>query len=148
MPKSVLLAPVPCKHLESAMTIPALSMRVAFGSSKGGLSRLATPGIQVFIFASQGPHAFYRNGVYTWTGMLGDIVPAVEKGRRSGKHPDSSVRPPTAEAGDSAFTHFWEVSNLSRLEAPRPFFDFFDCSPFEGRAPEWPILGQLKDPPT
>lgn len=144
MPAPVFLAPVPSVHLASAMTVPALSTRVAFGSSKSGLSN--TPiGLPVFIFASQPPHPLYRNGVYTWAGTLGAIVSAVEKGPRSGKHPDKNVRPPTAEATDAPFTHFWEVLNLTRLERPRPFSDFFDCAPFEGRAPEWPVVGQLRD---
>jgi hypothetical protein len=145
MPIPVFLASVPCVHLASTMTIPALSTRVAFGSSKSGLSNSAPIGLPVFIFASKGPHALYRNGVYTWTGTLGAIVPAVEKGARSGKHPDKNVRPPTAERHDSAFTHFWEVLNLTRLESPRPFSDFFGCAPFEGKAPEWPVLCQLRD---
>jgi hypothetical protein len=65
------------------------------------------------------------------------------KGITVRKAPDKDVRPPTAEAEDSAFTHFWEVLNLARLERPRPFSDFFGCAPFEGKAPEWPVLGQV-----
>src|SRR5438309_9407246 len=103
MSHPVFLASVPCVHLASALTVPALSTRVAFGSSKSGLSNSTPIGLPVFIFASRGPHAFYRNGVYTWTGTLGAFVPAVEKGSRSEKHPDMNVRPPTAEAHDSAF---------------------------------------------
>lgn len=144
MPLPVFLAPVPCVHLDSARSIVHLSRRVAFGSSKSGLSNIPA-GLAVFIFASKPPHVLYRSGAYTWTGTLGDIVPAVEKGSRSGKHPDKSVRPPSAEAEDTAFTHFWEVLGLTRLSSPRPFSDFVDCAPFEGRAPEWPVIGQLRD---
>jgi hypothetical protein len=126
------------------MTVPALSTRVAFGSSKTGLATNVAIGLPVFIFASLPPHPLYRNGAYTWTGMLGAVAPAVESGSRSGKHPDPGVRPPTAEEGDTAFTHFWEVLGLTRLDRPRPFADFFDCKPFEGKAPEWPVVGQAR----
>ncbi len=140
MGAQVLLAPVPCIHLESARRA-GLSRRVAFGTSRLGFSD--TPiGLTVFIYASQPPHPLFRRGAFSWTGKLGAIIKAVERGPRSGKHPDPSVRPPTAEANDAAFIEFWEVLNLIKLEEDRPFQDFRDAKPFNGLAPEWPIVAQ------
>jgi hypothetical protein len=128
------------------MKVPGLSRGVAFGTNKLGLSE--TPiGLPVFIYASQSPHPLFRRGVFSWTGTLGVIVKAVERGPRSGKHPDPSVRPPTAEADDTAFIEFWEVLDLSKLEKDRPFDDFRTLGggkPFGGREPEWPIVAQLR----
>jgi hypothetical protein len=136
----VLLAPVPCIHLESAMSA-GLSRRVAFGTSRLGFSE--TPiGLAVFIYASNPSHPLYRRGGFSWMGKLGAIVKAVEYGPRSGKHPDLSIRPPTAEARDDPFIEFWEVLDLIRLEAVRPFNDFRGAEPFNGRAPEWPIVAE------
>jgi hypothetical protein len=136
----VLLASVPCVHLESAKNA-GLNSRVAFGTSRLGFSD--TPiGLPVLIYASQPPHRLFRPGVFSWAGKLGAIVKAVERGPRSGMHPDPSVRPPTAEAGDGAFIEFWEVLELIELEVPRPFRDFREGKPFEGRAPEWPVVAQ------
>ncbi len=124
MGAQVLLAPVPCIHLESATKV---GPRVAFGTNRLGLSQ--TPiGLPVFIYASRPPHPLFRPGVFSWTGKLGAIEKAVERGPRSGKHPDPSVRPPTAEAGDTACIEFWEVLDLIKLEKDRPFHDFLTLS--------------------
>jgi hypothetical protein len=143
MIKQVLLAPVPLVHLESATMVPSLMQRVAFGSSRLGFN--FPMGISVFIYASPSPHALLHRKEASWTGVLGDIVPANETGRRSGKHPDPSVRPPSTEAtdgsGDTAFLFFWEILNLHRLEPPRPLRDF--KSAFHGEVPKWPVLAEL-----
>jgi hypothetical protein len=95
MMKLVLLAPVPAIHLASAARSPNLNDRVAFGTSRPGVEQFPI-GIPVFIYASHPPHALFRRGVASWSGTLGAIVKAVERGARSGKHPDPSVRPLTA----------------------------------------------------
>lgn len=142
MIRQVLLAPVPCVHLASAAITPHLSERVAFGSSKTALDQLPI-GMPVFIYTSQPPHRLFQAGVASWTGTLGAIVPAVRSGARSGKHPNPSVRPPTAEAGDEASMYFWEVLGLHHIEAPRPLTAFLKPSggkPFSGDWPQWPVL--------
>jgi hypothetical protein len=146
MGAQVLLAPVPCDHLDSAMKVPGLSRRVAFGTSKSGLSNVPI-GLPVFIYASQPPHPLFLPGVFSWAGKLGAIVKAVERGPRSGKHPDLSIRPPTAEACDTASMEFWEVLDLAKLEKPRSFREFLTLGggePFNGREPQWPIVAQLR----
>lgn len=142
----VFYAPVPATILESASQVPQLSNRVAFGSNKAGLQTMPI-GIAVYIHASQPPHQLYKANVVTWSGTLGAIVPAVRTGRRSGKHVDSSVRPPFAELEDTAVLDFWEVLGLHPLERPIQFGRFENIEgglAFGGRAPEWPVLAILK----
>jgi hypothetical protein len=138
----VLLAPIPCIHLQSAKNA-GLTRRVAFGTSKSGFSDTPT-GLTVFIYASPRPphHHLFRPGVFSWTGKIGAIVKAVERGPRSGMHPDPSVRPPSAEKEDGAFIEFWEVLDLTELQECRPFGDFRGGRPFNGRAPEWPVIAE------
>ena len=141
MIQSVILAPVPCVHLESASEVPSLSERVAFGSSQEGVPSLPL-GVPVFIYASLPPHRLFVLGHVSWTGTLGAIVPAVKDGTRSGKHPASSMRPPTAEATDKPFLYFWEVLGLKQLASPRRLEDF-KANSFIGEAPRWPVLAEL-----
>lgn len=78
--------------------------------------------------------------------MLGAVVEAVRSGRRSGKHPDPSVRPPSAEADDGPFLSFWEVLGLRQLETARPLSEFETVgggSSFHGNPPQWPTMAQL-----
>lgn len=146
MLQQVLLAPVPCVHLHSASLVPELAERVAFGSSQSAVPHLPI-GIPVFICASDPKSApreamnLLRPGWVTWGGRLSAIVPAVKDGPRSGKHPDRSVRPPTAEASDGPFLHFWEVASLHRLPSARRLADF--RSSLAGEAPQWPVLAEL-----
>lgn len=140
----MLLAPVPCVHLESAASIPSLSKRVAFGTSRHGLNDIPI-GLPIFIYASQPPHRLFHREVASWTGVLGAIVKADESGRRSGKHPDPSVRPPSAESDDGPFLYFWEVLGLHQLEPHQPLSMFTKESggTFKGEVPEWPVLCSL-----
>ena len=141
----VFLAPVPATILASARSIPSLANRVAFGSNKPDLNAMRT-GVEVFIYASQPPHPLCKPGFATWGGKLGAIVPAVEKGARSGKHPDPKVRPPFAESDDTPAMCFWEVLGLHSLAHPIPLSRFKNMKggkAFGGGAPEWPILAQL-----
>src|SRR4051794_11359343 len=115
--RQVLLAPVPGEHIASACEVPGLLSRVAFGSSKAGIEN-APVGIAVFIYVSQPSHRLYRRGFFWGGGTLGEFVPAVKSGRRSGKHPDPSVRPPTAETADGPFLFSWEVESLHQLREP------------------------------
>ena len=141
MIQSVILAPVPCEQLESAMTVPSLGERIAFGSSHRGSTSLPV-GLPVFIYASEAPHGLFRLGQVSWTGTLGAIVPAVKGGSRDGKHPDPAVRPPSAEANDKTFTCFWEVLGLRALSPTRQLRDF--KSPvLNGEAPRWPTVAEL-----
>jgi hypothetical protein len=142
---TVFLAPVPAEILESAKKVPALADRVAFGSNKQDLSAIPI-GIEVFIYASQPPHPLCKPGFVTWGGKLGAIVPAVEKGPRSGKHPDPKVRPPFAESDDTPVICFWEVLGLQPLTHPIPLSRFKNMKggkALGGQAPEWPVLAQL-----
>ena len=143
---TVFLAPVPASILESAQTVPSLVKLVAFGSNKPGLE-LFPIGLDVYIYASQPPHRLCRPGYVTWGGKLGAILPGVEKGRRSGKHPNPSVRPPDAELHDTPATLFWEVLGLHLLDKPISFSRFENVNGgklFGGGAPEWPTLAVLK----
>jgi hypothetical protein len=137
----VVLAPVPCEHLESAMAIPRLRERVAFGSSHSGVPDLRV-GLDVFVYASQGPHRLFRLGKVSWVGVLGAIVPAVKGGGRGGKHPDPMVRPPSAEAKDARCLYFWEVLGLRPLEPMRPLRDF-KSGTLVGEIPRWPMIAEL-----
>ncbi len=141
MLQSVVLAPVPCVLLESAMTVPSLGERVAFGTSQPGVPDLPV-GLPVFIYASMGPHGLFRLGQVSWTGTLGAIVPAAKGGARDGKHPDPAVRPPHAEANDKAFLFFWEVLGLHPLSPTRPLHDFKSAVTL-GEAPKWPAVAEL-----
>jgi hypothetical protein len=143
--QQVLLAPVPCLHLHSAISVPKLANRVAFASSQRAVPHLPI-GIPVFICASDPKSAtpealkLLRPGYVTWAGRLGAIVEAVKDGPRSGKHPDPSVRPPTAEAKDTPVLYFWEVAGLHRLVTPRRLGEF--QSTLNGDAPQWPVLAE------
>ncbi len=151
----VFLAPVPAEIIDSACKVPSLSELVAFGSNKACLDAIPI-GLEVYIYASQSnespylkkpPHPLWRAGVVTWGGTLSNIVRAVEHGRRSGKHPNPAVRPPFAEEGDTAVTHFWEVKNLHRLNRPIPFSRFENANgskAFGGSAPQWPTVAFLR----
>lgn len=145
MSEQVLLASVPCVHLASAETVSSLMKRVAFGTSYQGIINVPI-GLPVYIFASQPPHRLFDPGRVSWAGKLGAIVPANEKGRRSGKHHDPSVRPPSTEAlidGDGLFLFFWEVEDLHQLEMQdRVSLSKFKSS-FHGGVPQWPVLAQL-----
>jgi hypothetical protein len=123
------------------MTVPALSEIVAFGSSQEAVAHLPI-GVPVFIYASLPPHSLFRLGSVSWTGTLGAIVPAVERGARSGKHPDVLRRPPTAEATDKPFLFFWEVLGLRQLEPVRRLAEF-KTKAFVGEAPRWPVVAEL-----
>jgi hypothetical protein len=145
--QEVLLAPVPCIHLASATTIPELKQRVAFGTSQHGIVDVPI-GLPVFIYASrpgQPRHPLYRGSFASWIGVLRAIVSANETGRRSGKHPDPLVRPPSTEAlkdGDGPFLFFWEVEGLHQIEKP-----YLSLSKFKwrggGSVPQWPVLAEL-----
>jgi hypothetical protein len=146
MLKQVILAPVPWVHLESAEGVPKLGERVAFGSSSPKLLSLPA-GLPVFIYGSDPRHKRFKPAVVTWKGTLGAVVPAVQGGRRSGQHPDPTIRPPSAEQGDTGFLCFFEVLGLRLLEAPRPFSEFTKHDgkgkPFTGDVPQWPVLAYL-----
>ena len=148
MRKQVLLAPVPWEHLESAEAVPLLRERVAFGSSSAAVTSLPI-GIPVFIYGSGPRHPRFRPGVASWVGTLGAIDKAVgdEDRRRSGKHRDASVRPPTAEQGDGPFIWFFEVSGLRLLEVPRRLSEFTKVGgkgkPYTGDVPQWPVLAEV-----
>jgi hypothetical protein len=149
MRKQVLLAPVPWEHLESAEAVPALSERVAFGSS-GGVVPLTTIGIPVFIYGSQPQHRRFRAGVATWAGTLGAVRRALteeEDRRRAGKHPEPGVRPPSAEAKDGPFIWFFEVLGIQLLASPRRLTEFKKVGgkgkPYTGDVPQWPVLAEL-----
>jgi hypothetical protein len=143
----VFLAPVPGEHIKSAQGVPVLLDRVAFGTSKRGIEE-APIGLNVYIFVSKPSHRLYRRGVVSWSGILGAMVPAVATGRRSGMHPDPSVRPPTAERHDDAFLYFWEVEGLHRLAEPisLQLFKSDDGRPaFTSSEPQWPVLAYLTE---
>ena len=140
MIRPVVLAPVPCVHLESVNSVPGLAASVFFGSSHEADTPLPS-GAPVFIYASIPPHALFKPGQFSWTGTLGSIVRAVDGGPRHGKHPDPSQRPPTAEAKDGACLYFWEVRNLEPLETPRRIGDFKSKTSIN-EVPRWPVIAE------
>jgi hypothetical protein len=79
--------------------------------------------------------------------MVDKIERAVKGGPRDGKHPDRSIRPLTAETGDTAFIFFLEVTGITLLERPLPLGRFTKQSgkgkPFTGSVPQWPVLAYL-----
>jgi hypothetical protein len=147
MLRKVILAPVPCLHLHTASSVPALATRVAFGSSQADVPNLP-PGLPVFICASHPEDAppealkLLRSGYATWTGKLLGVVRAVDGGRRNGKHEDPTVRPPSAEEKDGPFQYFWEVAGFGLLAKPQGLRDFQAAGPI-GKAPRWPIVAEL-----
>jgi hypothetical protein len=140
--REVILAPVPAVHLASALTVPALSERVAFGSSSSSWSTLPI-GLEVFIYVSGPPHGLYKGFVATWHGKLSGRTAAVSHGPESGMHPDASLRPPTAEASDTAFLGFFEVDKLRALAKPIPLKQFKSASLSGLGVPEWPMVSWL-----
>lgn len=150
MLKKVVLAPVPWVHLEPIEKQPHLRERVAFGTS-----RLAVgddyAGLPIFIYGSDPTHERHIAGVVTWTGFVDRIRSAVEKGPRSGMHPNETVRPLTAEEGDTTFIRFLEVTGIHLLEKPLPLPLFAKKDgkgkAFTGLVPRWPTLAYLKEPP-
>ena len=140
MIRPVVLAPVPCVHLESANSVPGLSASVFFGSSHEADPPLPI-GVPVFIYASIPPHALFKPGQFSWTGTLASVVRAVASSPRSGKHPDPSRRPPTAEAKDGPFLYFWEVQNLEQLATPRRLGDFKSKTSIN-EVPRWPVVAE------
>lgn len=148
MGRKVVLAPVPWVHLESIENDPHLQHRVAFGTSRLAVTD-AYAGLPIFIYGSNPRHQRHIPGVVTWTGYVDKIERAVERGPRSGKHPDSSVRPLTAEEGDTAFISFLEVTGIHLLARARPLTRFTKSDgkgkPFTGIVPQWPVLAYLND---
>jgi hypothetical protein len=153
----VILAPISAEIIDSTLKIPELHKLVAFGSNKEGIDTFPI-GADVYIYASksdespnapkQPPHPLWQAGVVAWGGTLSAIVPAVQHGRRSGKHPNPALRPPFAEEGDTPVTHFWHVQNLHRLERPIPFSRFKypgGGTAFGGSQPRWPIVAFLQE---
>jgi hypothetical protein len=136
--QEVLLAPVPCVHLESAATMP----RIAFGTSQSTFKQQfeSKIGIPVYIYASQPPHHLFSGPAVSWKGELVEIVRANDHG----KHSDPSVRPPSTLAndasGDGPFHFFWEVAGLHQIEK-------LSLSKFNwkggGGIPQWPVLAEL-----
>lgn len=141
MIRPVVLAGVPCVHLESASSVPGLSTSVFFGSSHEAVPPLPI-GVPVFIYASIPPHPLFKPGLYSWTGTLASVGRAVESGPRAGKCPDPSRRPPTAEAKDGPALYFWEVQNLQPPATPRPLADFKSKTSIN-EVPRWPVVAEL-----
>ena len=141
MIRPVVLALVPCVHLASASSTSGLSTSVFFDSSHEAEPPLPL-GVPVFIYASIPPHPLFRPGQFSWTGTLGSVVRAVESGPRSGKCPDATRRPPTAEARDGPFLYFWEVRGLEQLTEPRRLADFKSKTSIN-EVPRWPVAAEL-----
>lgn len=148
MHKQVVLAPVPWVHLQAIEREPHLKDRVAFGTSSLAVTEKFA-GLPLFIYGSGPAHERHVAGAVTWTGMVDKIERAVERGPRSGKHPDNTVRPLTAEEGDGAFISFLEVTGIRLLERPLPLARFTKRDgkgkPFTGLVPQWPVLAYLDE---
>jgi hypothetical protein len=114
--KSIILAPVPCVHLESALQLR--SERIAFGTDSTDFfpekgERKVWKGLRVLIYASRksagAAHLFvkacatFEATFETW--LLADIT---------GKHPISDERA-ASTVTDTAFKGFWVVSAFRRL---------------------------------
>lgn len=148
MHQQVVLAPVPWIHLDSIANDPILKRRVAFGTSSLAVTQ-EYAGLPIFIYGSGPAHKRFLPGVVTWTGTIDKIERAIERGLRSGKHPDDTIRPLTAEEGDSAFISFLEVTNIALLKRSLPLARFTKRDgkgkPFTGVVPQWPVLAYLGD---
>ena len=123
------------------MNDPRFSERVAFGSSHSGVPDLPI-GLEVFVYASQGPHRLFRLARVSWVGVLGAVVPAVKDGRRSGRHPDPRVPTPSVEGRGAPFRYFWEILGLRPLHPMRPLRDF-KSDTLVGELSRWPMVTEL-----
>ena len=150
MASPVLVAPVPAEVLASTLACPRLLQEVAFGTRQRSIDLPA--GTRAFLYVSPDGSPFrslLRPGFVTWTGWLGNVVPAVAQGTRRGMHPDPAVRPAFAESYDYRDAAlFWHLRGLAPLPAPIPFDQFRDVDGaklFGGFAPQWLSRGVLRD---
>jgi hypothetical protein len=117
---TALLAPVPDIHLADALAVCKREGKVAFGSnavhffSKHGA---ALAGLKTFIYPSltgSPTPQFYKSGHATLHGVFVGWTMADKRG----KHQNAKFRPEPALTEDTAWTLFWEVSDLSVLPKP------------------------------
>lgn len=125
--KYALLAPVPCMHLPSALTVCAARGRVAFATNletwftdEDEDKLRPEEGWPVLIYASRPEigDAGVNKGLF-----LGGRVPFAAtyagwtQANDKGRHPHPELRPTTTET-DTATLGFWEVADLHRLDQP------------------------------
>ncbi|MDW3217108.1 MAG: hypothetical protein R8F63_00735 [Acidimicrobiales bacterium] len=109
-----LLTPVPAEHLVDGEDVCRRQDKVAFGTEAwevfAALSDIAGPEPQVLIYASHDDE--HHGPVVTWVARYVGYTPA-----RAGLHPDRfRYRPPSCRA-DGAFSGFYEVTELRRLDS-------------------------------
>lgn len=109
-----LLTPVPLEHLVSGLDVCAREGRVAYGSDAGlCLAQLRHDlegnDCDVLFYASHGIGQIVP--MVTWVGRFRGL-----RDPRGGRHPEHDrLRPPTTDE-DGAWSIFYEISDLRRLE--------------------------------
>lgn len=109
-----LLAPVHAHHLESAAKLS--SGRAAFGSDSSlVLSELALAAQEAACLVLFYPsHGAAGPPQVTWKARFVRYV-----GAKGGKHPDGDAYRPESTRDDGAWTGFYEVTGLEKLDRPR-----------------------------
>jgi hypothetical protein len=116
---------VPDIHLADALTVCEREGRVAFGSNALDFFSkydAKLTGLEVFIFPSltgSPKPQFFRSGHARLHGTFVKWLRADKRGR----HPEENLRPQSALTGDTAWTLFWEVSDLAVLDTPAVLAD-------------------------
>jgi hypothetical protein len=135
-------------HLVNAEARARASGRVAFGSSKieffRGLGQ-SVGTLPVYIVASRtgherldAPRLGIAIGRVVFTGTLAGVRDADARGR----HPDPALRVDTTLL-DGAWSIFWEVTGLERLETPLNVSNFSTKGGQQWRStPEGPVLAK------
>ena len=145
--ETLLLAPVPCLHLPSAMETCAIQGRVAFATQKAELFEADTAltpasGWNVLIYASRpdlGVPQGYRNRVSRVS--FSAVFVAWVRADRHGRHPNPSVRPVSTE-DDTPVMGFWEIADLQPLDQLVPLTTFRTAANGRrvNREPRGPII--------
>jgi hypothetical protein len=111
--KCIILAPVPCRHLDSALRIR--SERIAFGTDATHFfkKKEIQRGIRILIYASRksaGAAHLFVKGCATFEARFENWLRA----DKTGKHPVPDERAATT-VSDTPFEGFWVVSSFRRL---------------------------------
>lgn len=149
-----LLAPVPARHIKSALDTFKIEGMVAFGSNAfsvfqtpEGLAGQKWKGATVLIYVSHpepdypgfGPNILYAGKFVRWR-------PA----DRRGKHPEPEYRP-ASTVTDTQWAGFWEIENLEKLPEKIALADLRSSvtkKPFKrGFTPEGPVPVEAVDLP-
>jgi len=127
-----LLAPVPCVHLPSALSICATHGKVAFATklstwfaNEDEIKLRPEEGWPVLIYASRpeiGDPDVNKGLFDPARAGFAAIYAGWTQANDQGKHPHPEIRPTSTDTDTEVFG-FWEVSNLHRLENPVRLLD-------------------------